>query len=521
MDRHRGAPTSPAPIWDLAVKIAIGGALLASCILQASRKGYWHDELLTWRLMQDPSLPHMLSALGAPVDGVPPLYPTLTWLFTRVAGPTELGIRLVSALGLSLGALAALGPLRRAFGWLPGTLGVLIVFCTSGFLLHDNAESRCYALLVGLTACAFASCAALARTPRPSGARLAAHALLIGLLPLTHLFGFLYGGALACALVYQDLRLRRVRAGVIVAFLAGWGLFLPWLPAELRQADHTRPRWWLGRPGTSQLLEAYWAQIHSELWLIVLVALACLVPGAGRAAPLDEPAQDEANERSFLLLAAFAFFTVPVAVFVESRVGKPLFLARFLSPSTIGWSVVFAFIASRLLPRALEPFTGWRQVVRWAAPRATIAFLLWWPISYATRQPRITAFPGGLDGQFGHTDLPILVESPIQFLERAHYADGGRRYFYALDWDVALDPKTMACAVQDFKLFSHAAERYPGTNIETADAFLARHDRFLLLDVPDVTLYERRIVPSPAYTHTVLGAVDDATVMLIEKVKAP
>ncbi len=72
----------------------VGGLTLAAAVLRLvglGHQSYWYDEAFTVVLLHH-SLPHMLS-LVPQTEGTPPLYYCLAWLWTRVFGYTETGVR--------------------------------------------------------------------------------------------------------------------------------------------------------------------------------------------------------------------------------------------------------------------------------------------------------------------------------------------------------------------------------------------------------------------------------------------
>ena len=58
-------------------------SLLTTCINMSAIKPFWYDELLTYHLVTDKSLFHMLDALADGVDGGFPLYYIIVWLWEK------------------------------------------------------------------------------------------------------------------------------------------------------------------------------------------------------------------------------------------------------------------------------------------------------------------------------------------------------------------------------------------------------------------------------------------------------
>ncbi|MGI8803898.1 MAG: glycosyltransferase family 39 protein [Solirubrobacteraceae bacterium] len=203
--------------------LCLGGAALRFATL--AQQSLWFDEAATARLMRM-GLGAMLRALPD-AESTPPLYYLLAWLWTRLFGTGEVGLRSLSAVfgTLTIAVVYAAG--ARLFGRRAG-LAAAALAAFSPLLIWYSQEARAYALLVALAA---AGLWALAAALEPGSGRRAplVWAVVCALALTTHYFAVF-------VVVPQAVWLLRARgraaapavAGVV---LAGCGL----LPLALHQ----------------------------------------------------------------------------------------------------------------------------------------------------------------------------------------------------------------------------------------------------------------------------------------------
>jgi hypothetical protein len=165
-------------------------------------------------------------------------------------------------------------------------------------------------------------------------------------------------------------------------------------------------------------------------------------------------------------------------------------------------------------------------------PWALTIILLTHPITYAWSFPN-EAFPGIDDAKYGYRDLPIVTTFSHDFMKRFHYSRERKRYFFVLDWEAALDPRSGLFSPQEYKAMDALRRDYRRVyrdHIVQLSDFLTRRDRFLVLadrNRPTCTpqdfhcprWLEMRIENNPAYKVTALGAVDGRRLLLVQKVK--
>src|SRR5688572_9734313 len=131
--------------------IVLGGTLLRFTGLGA--QGFWFDEWLTWA--------HSGKDFGTMLDGVfeleglPPFYFAVAWLWVKVAGNSEEGLRALSAIAGTLTIPVVFMAVRSLATERAGLIAAALT-ATSPLLVWYSQEARPYALVVLFSALSFA-----------------------------------------------------------------------------------------------------------------------------------------------------------------------------------------------------------------------------------------------------------------------------------------------------------------------------------------------------------------------------
>src|SRR5215212_1490594 len=141
---NRGPAGRVGPMGWALVAIVAGAAALRFSTLGV--QSFWHDEAVTVDRVLHPGLGATLKEIPSS-EATPPLYYVLAWIWTKVFGHSEAGIRSLSALlgtatvpvAYAIGARVAS---RRA-----GLLAAMAV-AVSPLMVWYSQEARAYALLV-------------------------------------------------------------------------------------------------------------------------------------------------------------------------------------------------------------------------------------------------------------------------------------------------------------------------------------------------------------------------------------
>jgi hypothetical protein len=245
-----------------------------------------------------------------------------------------------------------------------------------------------------------------------------------------------------------------------------------------------------------------------------------------------------------LLIFAYAFLLVPVFVWIISRTVKPIFWDRYLIPSVLSWSILFAHLFSRFISNSISSKKFFKKLgtsTFFIAMRSSIlllgltAVLLVQPIRYA-KSLQIEQPPGFNDNKYGYTELPIAMQFSHDFLTRLHYSPERDRYFFILDWQVALDSTSGLFPPQEYKHLEALKRSYPKlfkNNIIQSQEFIRMYNRFLVLTYTDHTRkctlekkienvhcsrwLEMRIMSNSHYKVAPLGELDNRKLWLVEK----
>src|SRR5437764_6826676 len=197
--------------WQVLGAITVAGAVIRFATLGV--QSYWLDEAATVQLMHKGL--HAMLAGVVRGESTPPLYYCVAWLWAKVFGTGEVGLRSLSAvLGTATIPVAFLLG-RRVAGPRAGLVAAALC-AFSPLLMWYSQEARSYALLVllsGLTLLAM-----LAVLERPSPRRLALWALVAAAALATHYFAGFLIGAEAAWLPWraQPRCLARVAIGAVV-----------------------------------------------------------------------------------------------------------------------------------------------------------------------------------------------------------------------------------------------------------------------------------------------------------------
>jgi len=214
------------------VALTAAAALIRFAYL--ARQSFWYDEVVTVSLVAKP-LRGMFAALPSS-ESAPPLYSVAAWVWARLFGTSEFGLRALSALAGSLtipvayAAVKSLVARRTAFI-------VAALASVSPVLVWYSQEARAYALLLLLTALSFLFF--VRAFAAPSTSIVAWWALWSSLALCTHYFA---GFVIAAETLALLLRHRR-RLSVLVATGVITTVGVALLPLVLRQTHNPQTLW--------------------------------------------------------------------------------------------------------------------------------------------------------------------------------------------------------------------------------------------------------------------------------------
>jgi uncharacterized membrane protein len=326
-DSPAGTRRVPIESLVLAGVIALGAALRFATLTTQS---YWFDEAQAAHEMQL-SFGGLMHTIGAQ-ETSPPLYFVLAWLWAKLFGTGEAGLRSLSALsGIAIIPLAYLCGrelVSKRAGLVAAALAAL-----NPFLIWYSQEAREYMLLGALCAASFLFFARALRDP--STRNLAWWAVFSGLALLTHFFaGFL----VAPEALWLLLAARSRRA--LVAIIAVAVVEASLIPLAVSDAAH--PIGWLTSvPLHTRIEQVPVAFAFGTLYQSSIVNSGLV--GAGLfAAVLIGLLVSGANHRELrgAGIAAVLAASVLLIPLLFSALGHDFYIARALMPAWIPLAVV-------------------------------------------------------------------------------------------------------------------------------------------------------------------------------------
>ncbi len=221
----------PAP-WIVAALTALGAVLRFT---RLGHQGFWFDEANTALLVH--FSPGNMIGLIPQTESTPPLYYCVAWVWARVFGYGEAGLRSLSAVAGVLTVPVVYAAARELISRRAGLIAAALTACNP-FLIWYSQEARSYALLVLLTAVALLAFAHARNHPRPRV--LAAWVIASGLALATHYYALLAIAPQAIWLLAVHRRARSVQVAVGLVGLCGVAL----IPLAISQ-NHTGHASWI------------------------------------------------------------------------------------------------------------------------------------------------------------------------------------------------------------------------------------------------------------------------------------
>jgi mannosyltransferase len=219
------------------VALAVIGLTVLAAFLRFWRighQGFWFDEGNTALLVH--LSPGKMLGLIPQSESTPPLYYCLAWLWARIFGYAEAGLRSLSALAGVLTVPVMYGAATRLVSRRAGVIAAALTACNP-LLIWYSQEARSYALLVMLSALSLLAFASVLSDPRARtvGAWVLASALALA----THYYAFLIVVPEGAWLLWTFRARREVLAGIAVVGACGLAL----IPLALSQNGTGNANW--------------------------------------------------------------------------------------------------------------------------------------------------------------------------------------------------------------------------------------------------------------------------------------
>jgi mannosyltransferase len=236
MQRARRLLREQPELAVLAAIVLLGGGLrFATLGLQS----YRYDEAVTAVRVLHPSLFDTLSTVPNS-ESSPPLYYAVAWLWSRLFGVGEVGLRSLSALAGTASIIVIYLAASTLTTRRVGLIAAAIV-AVNPVLIWFSQDARAYSLVFLLTCLSFLFFARALRSPKEGPGRgvLAGWALFSALALATHYFAIFVVAPEAALLLWRTVRRRQVV--IACACVAAVGALL--LPIALQQSTHQRAHW--------------------------------------------------------------------------------------------------------------------------------------------------------------------------------------------------------------------------------------------------------------------------------------
>lgn len=322
-------------VWLIVTVTVAGGALRFTMLGQS----YWYDEVVTVGLVRS-SLVSMVRALPGS-ESTPPLYYGIAWVWSRIFGTTEVGLRSLSAVlgtaAIPVAAAAGRELISKPVGALTGAL-----VATSPFLIRYSQEARAYSLYVLLSALSLLLFARARRSP--SRRRIWWWALVSALAVWTEYFAGFLVVAEALFLVFDRPSRRRLTLP-FVGLASATALLLPLVYKQVHNGRNT----WIGKQSLQSRADyalRWFVGLPTHLWWVVAaLALLGLV-----AASLASPSAR--RNASVPLALAGACLLLPLGF---RAIGKDYWLARNVIDA---WVPLAVALAGVLVGEAARPRYG-------------------------------------------------------------------------------------------------------------------------------------------------------------------
>jgi mannosyltransferase len=218
---------------DPAIAAVVGLTALAVVVrfVGIGHQGFWFDEANTSLLVH--FSPGKMLGLIPQTESTPPLYYCIAWVWARVFGYGEAGLRSLSALAGALTVPLVYAAGAKLISRRAGLIAAALTACNP-FLIWYSQEARSYALLVMLSALALLAFAYALAEPKPR--TLAAWVIATALCLATHYYAVLAIAPQAIWLLAAHRRDRSV--AVAIAAVGVCGLALVPLAISQNQTGH-------------------------------------------------------------------------------------------------------------------------------------------------------------------------------------------------------------------------------------------------------------------------------------------
>lgn len=338
--------------WIIAALVVIANLILR--FLYISNHSYWFDEII-WIDIGEWEINKIIEHCRTQ-DPNPPLYPIILHYWVKLFGISELGVRALAAISISI-AGGALYVFAHDFFNKQTALFASLMFFTSNELFYYSQEARPYALIILFAVLSNYAFFSLIRKPTLINALLlGAFNCILFYLHLLTAFCIL-GQVILFPLLIQQSSLfikkedslylnysfpLRYLMFYVFSWLIFFTLFIPWKERFIELMINGGKNFWLPKPSYNEFKQCIYDYFNSKelyqlyIYSFVILLFVVLVFKKFR------------NESISIKPFLFALFTGPIVIYLNYLVASysPIFLKRYVLFTIVGFFLLYSYVFS-------------------------------------------------------------------------------------------------------------------------------------------------------------------------------
>lgn len=305
----------------------------------------WNDELFTLYISRLPSVSDIWSALSTGADQTPPFFHIITRASFSLFGVNHVSIRLPEVLGFWVMSLCLFQFVSKRSSALYGFVAMLFPLVTIAY--SYAYEARPYGLVL-----AFSGLSLLCWQSVTEGhyckLSLIGLALSLAAAVSSHYYAVLLFLPLAVGEVVRSISQRRLDLPIWVAFGFGITPLLLFLPLIERAKTYSANFW--AKPHLGSIPESYYFLLTPALLpLVAMLIFSVIYSTTHLINPGSRDQKFRPTPPLHEIASAFGFVAIPIVAVIFTKFITGAFTPRYVLPSVIGFSILFAFASYRLL----------------------------------------------------------------------------------------------------------------------------------------------------------------------------
>jgi hypothetical protein len=478
---------------------------LVSAIGHSSAKEPWVDEVFSMLIDRLPTPAAIWHALDGRMQQDPPAYHLLAHYLYRVLPFTALVARAPAIAGYLLMLISFYFLIKRHC---PAVYAAAAFFVPGSTFLRIWAwEARPYGLMLGVSALCLLFWDGASSGKRPVANRVGV-AVTIALAISLHFFGALLVAGLLAGEAGKWVVRRRPDLPTIAAIAAGALTILLWLPLLRDDFAVMRPLY-RDHALVTDLFSIWNDTLKLAPVALTLVLLAGVYIVAGEIPRRRENGRDFPPQARALLAVGAGFVLVPIAAFLQARVGTGIFQSKYVMLTAFGPILLLPLLLAGLTSRST--IAGLCLLLATASNDVVVSAR---GISDLWRKPESSnSDVVGLQKLLPSADHNVVVGSAFDFLPLHFNSTSPFRDQLVYLFDAEKSEKYTGNGTLD-KDSEGLVGIYPG-HLESFDRFVQTHSHFYLVTaigdanrVAWIYVYQQRVQAQQRY----IGQVGDFTV---------